>query len=262
MRLFTIIAAAALLAAPVAGLAAGHAYQVGEVVIYHNPYDGSPARKGRVTRVDPDKIWVDFKEFQPGLNIAEASKILYLGTNAVDDWTQPVGGGEANGVPAGGGPGDVPPAPAGIGGQPGATPPVDPPPVDPPPIDPPPVAATDDSVFGVWGTLQVGHTVTFAPGDGWVYQRQEIGAQAGDITIRPDGTFTWNSKSQGVINGRWRQATADELRGGFGPTGIRLLRGESGWDYNVQRRPRTGANVPDSIAIWTSGYQVNGYRVR
>lgn len=117
-------------------------------------------------------------------------------------------------------------------------------------------------MFGNWSTLQIGHTVTYAPGDGYIYQKQEIGAKAGVITIRPNGTYTWNSKSQGVINGRWRPATEQELRGGFGPTGIRLLHGESGWDYNVQRRPRQSTSVPDSIAIWTSGYQVNGYRVR
>ncbi|MBV9541010.1 MAG: hypothetical protein JO167_07060 [Alphaproteobacteria bacterium] len=117
------------------------------------------------------------------------------------------------------------------------------------------------SVFGKWSTFYVGHPVTYAPGDGYVYLQQERGAQGGLLIIRPDGSYTWNTNA-GVINGRWRQATANELLGGFGPTGIRLLHGESGWDYNIQARPRTSNTVPDSIAIWTSGYQVNAYRVR
>jgi hypothetical protein len=125
-----------------------------------------------------------------------------------------------------------------------------------------PEGCANARMFGTWSTLQIGHTVDYAPGDGYVHQRQEIGAQAGNIVIKADHTFVWNSKVEGVIRGQWRDATASEVLGGFGTTGIRLIRGESGWDYNVQCRRKQSPTDGDSIAIWTSGYQVNGYRVR
>jgi len=270
MRLSAIVAAGALalaaaLASPTA--AAAHEYQVGDIVIYHNPYDGTPERKGRVTQVDDSKIWVDFKEFQPGLNIAEASKILWKNTNAVDDFLHPAdGAAPPGGAPADGAPPPVPAGPPAGGGGDGGFPTMPPPGAanlaQPAGCAPAAQQASAGDVFGTWSTLQIGHTVNYAPGDGYIYQKQEIGAQAGNITIKPDGTFVWNSKSEGVIRGHWRAATEAELRGGFGASGIRLLKGESGWDYNVQRRPHASPNAPDSIAIWTSGYQVNGYRVR
>jgi hypothetical protein len=83
--------------------AAPRSYQVGDVLIYHNPYDNMPARKGRVTRIVGDQVWVDFREFQPDLNIADASKILFKG-NQLDDFTRP-----ADPAPAAG----TPPAPGG-----------------------------------------------------------------------------------------------------------------------------------------------------
>lgn len=77
--------------------AATRTYQVGDVLIYDNPYDDTPARKGRVTRVVGDQVWVDFSEFQPNLNIAEASKLLFKGSQ-IDDFTR-----RADAAPATGG---------------------------------------------------------------------------------------------------------------------------------------------------------------
>jgi hypothetical protein len=240
MRIAFISAAIAALVLS-AGIASGapRDYRVGDVVIYDNPNDDVPPRKGRVTRVDDGKLWIDFGEFQSGLKITEQSQILWLHTNAVDDWTRPAGAAPAPDAAAA-------PAPRTMGAAP-PTAPAD--------------AGDASDVFGKWSTFYVGHPVAYAPGDGYIYLRQERGAQGGLLIIRRDGTYTWNTNS-GIINGRWRAAKADEIRGGFGRGGIRLLRGENGWDYTVQRRPRTSNTVPDSIALWTSGYQVNAYRVQ
>ena len=122
--------------------------------------------------------------------------------------------------------------------------------------------AGNGNVFGNWSTQYVGHALTYATGDGDVYIKPEVSATGGMLTINRDGTFVWHTVGQGTINGHWRPATANELLGGFGPDGIRILHGESGWDYNVQTRRKTSPNDADSIAIWTSGYQVNGWRVK
>lgn len=119
-----------------------------------------------------------------------------------------------------------------------------------------------EKLMGTWSTLQIGHTVNYAPGDGWIHQKQEIGAQAGYLTINPDHTFVWNSKTEGVIRGHWREATAPETYDGMGGASIRLLKGEGGWDYTVSQRPPGNGTVGPSIAISTTGYQVNGYKVK
>lgn len=233
---------------------AGEGYHVGDVVTYQNPNDGSPPRKARITRIDPDgNLWLDFAEFQPGLNIAEASKIVFKGTNAYSDWTRSVGAAPAP-IP------DAPPPDA-----PHATVPA-PAPTTPRTAQPaaramPAAATTLDYFFGKWSTLYVGHPVGYAPGDGYVYIQMDRAAKGGLLTLERDGSYTW-STSQGLIHGHWRAATADELRGQFDGPGIRLLGGENGWDYTVTRRPRQSDTVPDSIALVASGYQVNAYRVR
>lgn len=66
---FGVFAAAIMAAVPTA--VAAREYRVGDVVLYQNPYDGTPARKARVTRVEPDKIWLDFAAFQPNLSVTE-----------------------------------------------------------------------------------------------------------------------------------------------------------------------------------------------
>jgi hypothetical protein len=258
MALRLSLAAAALILAAQATVAVAHDYQIGEIIVYDNPYDDVPARKGRVTKISGDQIWVDFREFNPGLNIADSSKILFKGTNQVDDWTRPDA--PEAGAPAGANAGA--PAPQAMTRQ---TAPAQTAMHRQPATAPAPVAAPATgslaSLFGRWSTLQIGHTVITAPGDGYIYQQQEVGAKAGEIIIRADGTYSWNSKSQGLINGSWREATASELRGGYAGPGIRLIHGETGWDYNVQMRAQTGVQNTASISIWTSGYQVNAYKV-
>jgi hypothetical protein len=234
-------------AAPL-GLSAGPAlatdYQVGDVLIYDNPYDDVPARRGRVTKHVDGQVWVDFSEFTPGLSITEASTILFEGTNTLDDWARPDGAGDE------------------IGAVPDDTA-VPAPMADPAQTVDVATAGSLTDLFGLWSTLQVGHTVLTEPGDGYIYQKQEIAAQAGTIAINSNGTFLWNSVSEGVIEGSWRPLSADEIRSEGGRDdrpGIRLTHGEGGWDYNVQLGRETGI-LPPGLVIWTEGYQVNAYRM-
>jgi len=229
---------------PLLAAAAPQRFQVGQVIVYRNPNDGTPALTGRVTRIDAEgNVWVDFKEFQPGLDAAQSSKILFKGTNQLDDWTTPAGAAAQASAPTAAAAAAAPVAPAA------------------------PAAAATGAIapgyfLGHWSTLYVGHPVGYAPGDGFVYIKTERAAQGGRLTIRPDGSYTWETTSQGLIRGQWRAATTDELRGQFDGPGLRLLRGENGWDYTVTRRPRQSEAVPDSICIATNGYQVNAYRVQ
>ena len=231
---------------PLLATAAPSRFQVGQVIVYRNPNDGTPALTGRVTKVDAEgNVWVDFKEFQPGLNAAAGSKILFKGTNQLEDWTTPAGAPAQASAPAAAA--AAAPVASAAPAAPAAT----------------AAGATAPGYFlGHWSTLYVGHPVGYAPGDGFVYIKTERAAQGGRLTIRPDGSYTWETTSQGLIRGQWRAATTDELRGQFDGPGLRLLRGENGWDYTVTRRPRQSDAVPDSICIATSGYQVNAYRVQ
>jgi hypothetical protein len=241
---------------PAAPAAAG-GYQVGQVIVYDNPNDSVPPRKGRVTKLSGDQVWVNFGEFDPSLNAGDAAKVLFKGTNELDDWTRPDGPGKgANVVPDANAP-----APA---AAPDANAPA---PAVAPGAAPDQTAAnvadagTLASLFGLWSTLQIGHTVIVAPGDGYIYQKQEIADKAGAIAINPDGTYLWNSVSEGVIKGTWREASAAEVKAGYDGPGIRLIHAEGGWDYNVQLRPQNGTQAAASIIIWTQGYQVNAYRM-
>jgi hypothetical protein len=226
-------------------------YQVGQVIVYDNPNDAVPPRKGRVTKLSGDQVWVNFGEFDASLNAGDASKILFKGTNELDDWTRPDDPGkQGNAAPGANTPAPTTPAPA---VAPGTAP------------DQAAVnvadAGTQASLFGLWSTLQIGHTVITAPGDGYIYQKQEIADKAGAIAINPDGTYLWNSVGEGVIKGTWREASAAEVKGGYDGPGIRLIHAEGGWDYNVQLRPQNGTQDAASIIIWTQGYQVNAYRM-
>ena len=192
---------------------------------------------------------MDFKEFDPSLNIVEASKIIFKGTNGFDDWTHPAGAV----VPAS----KTPPPPGAPAER--AMPPTGNPPQGA--AEPAQAPASVESFFGKWSTLYVGHPVGYAPGDGYVYIQQERAAQGGLITINRDGTFVWNT-NQGPLHGKWRPATQSELLGQFPGGGIRMLKGENGWDYTITHRRRVSDNVPDSIAIVADGYEVIGWRVR
>jgi hypothetical protein len=64
---------------------------------------------------------------------------------------------------------------------------------------------------------------------------QEIGpgGKAPPLTIRNDGTYSWQTDSQTVIEGQWRELGPDELRQFSTGPAILLMKGEGGQDYQL-----------------------------
>ena len=94
-------------------------------------------------------------------------------------------------------------------------------------------------LFGKWYLAKVGATTTFNRGRD-VYQRQEYGANAGSLTIAEGGTYIWDSPS-GVLQGRWRKATPEELaKSDKGGEGVVLLNAKSQLDWLVFKRNEEG----------------------
>jgi hypothetical protein len=85
-----------------------------------------------------------------------------------------------------------------------------------------------DWLFGSWDTSITGLPVRWVEGDK-LYTWNEIGASGtGRVTINKDGTYRWNTKSaQGVIEGKWHAASADEM-GDQGGAGVVLENAKNG----------------------------------
>lgn len=87
---------------------------------------------------------------------------------------------------------------------------------------------TQDWLFGSWDTSKVGLPVHWVEGDK-LYTWNEIGVSGtGRVTISKDGTYRWDTKSaQGVIQGKWHAASADEI-GDQGGAGVVLENAKNG----------------------------------
>ena len=83
-------------------------------------------------------------------------------------------------------------------------------------------------LFGSWVTSKTGLPVHWVEGDKLITW-QEIGAaNTGTVTIDQKGTYRWDTKSaEGVIEGKWHAANADEL-GDQGGAGVVLENAKSG----------------------------------
>jgi hypothetical protein len=95
---------------------------------------------------------------------------------------------------------------------------------------------TMDWLNGTWIMYVVGGTVDTAPGDGYIYRKNESVAKLGFLTINGSGTFTWKVEPSDppakYAKGTWRKATPDEmkLQGG---AGIVLQHAAEGADWIV-----------------------------
>ncbi len=83
-------------------------------------------------------------------------------------------------------------------------------------------------LFGSWDTSITGLPVHWVEGDK-LYTWNEIGASGtGRVTISNDGSYRWDTKSaQGVIQGKWHAASADEM-GDQGGAGVVLEGAKNG----------------------------------
>lgn len=93
---------------------------------------------------------------------------------------------------------------------------------------------TLDWLDGTWIMYVTGGTVDTAPGDGYIYRKNESTAKLGFLTINADGTYIWkvepNDPPAKYVKGTWRKATAAEmnLQGG---AGIVLEKAAEGRDW-------------------------------
>ncbi len=85
-----------------------------------------------------------------------------------------------------------------------------------------------NSLFGKWRFSKVG-----APG-------APMFGNNGSMVINANGSYVWNTAS-GVINGKWRKATSDEMAGSDkGGEGVVLLAAKSGSDWIAFKRNEEG----------------------
>lgn len=93
---------------------------------------------------------------------------------------------------------------------------------------------TLDWLKGTWNMTVTGGTVDTAPGDGYIYRRNESFAKLGFLTINANGTYTWkvdpSDPPSKYVHGTWRKATPEEmkLQGG---AGVVLQKAAEGRDW-------------------------------
>ena len=95
---------------------------------------------------------------------------------------------------------------------------------------------TLDWLSGTWLMYVIGGTVDTAPGDGYIYRKNESIGKLGFLTINSNGTYIWKVEPVDppakYLKGTWRKATKEEmnLQGG---AGIVLQKAAEGSDWLV-----------------------------
>jgi hypothetical protein len=93
---------------------------------------------------------------------------------------------------------------------------------------------TNNWLFDTWMIYVIGGTVDTAPGDGYIYRKNESIAKMGFLTINSNGTYTWkvypSDPPASYLKGTWRNATKVEM-GLQGGAGIVLHQGQRGADW-------------------------------
>jgi hypothetical protein len=68
---------------------------------------------------------------------------------------------------------------------------------------------------GTWIMYVVGGTVDKAPGDGYIYRKNESIARLGFLNVNGNGTYIWKVNPSDppakYVNGTWRNATKEEM---------------------------------------------------
>jgi hypothetical protein len=95
---------------------------------------------------------------------------------------------------------------------------------------------TLDWLAGTWIMYVTGGTVDTAPGDGYIYRKNESTAKLGFLTINADGTYVWKVNPTDppakYVKGTWRKAAKNEM-GLQGGAGIVLQKAAEGRDWIV-----------------------------
>jgi hypothetical protein len=95
---------------------------------------------------------------------------------------------------------------------------------------------TMDWLNGTWVMYVIGGTVDTAPGDGYIYRKNESLAKLGFLTIDGGGTYTWKvdptDPPAKYVKGTWRKATPEEMRV-QGGAGLVLQHAAEGADWIV-----------------------------
>ncbi len=93
---------------------------------------------------------------------------------------------------------------------------------------------TLDWLSGTWVMNVIGGVVYTAPGDGYIYRKNESFAHLGFVTINGNGTYSWkvgpSDPPAKYVKGTWRNATKKEM-GLQGGAGIVLLKAAEGYDW-------------------------------
>ncbi|MEZ0266556.1 MAG: hypothetical protein ACAI43_17645, partial [Phycisphaerae bacterium] len=145
-------------------------------------------------------------------------------------------------------PAPTPPANAG-----GVAPPSSPPaaPRGDPPADANPAVSADDLEWfhGQWRTVLWGNSSVFEKGEQLWKQTLTYSTPGATLTITKDG-YSWGAGQAAVLKGVWRKLTPKEDPTAGGKSGLMLLNGPDGKDWQVDYRVFEGK---DGIRIWNAG---------
>jgi len=93
-------------------------------------------------------------------------------------------------------------------------------------------------LMGAWKLGKIGAAVDYVRNNR-VYRQGEIGvANVGALTLNANGSYVWKSVTGQSTNGKWREATKEEMKS-QGGDGIVLLKAKSGYDWIVTKDRRT-----------------------
>ena len=73
-----------------------------------------------------------------------------------------------------------------------------------------------------------------------------------------DGIYSWKAPTMPAIDGRWREATAAEMRY-QGGAGIVLLKAKAGWDWIVTKDRATSPDGDRIVVVELKSRQVREY---
>jgi len=92
----------------------------------------------------------------------------------------------------------------------------------------------EKELMGAWNLGKIGAAVDYTKNNR-VYRQGEIGVgNVGTLTLNSDGTYIWKSATAQSTNGKWREATKEEMKS-KGGDGIVLLKAKSGYDWIVTK---------------------------
>ena len=100
------------------------------------------------------------------------------------------------------------------------------------------VPPKQDRLMGAWKLGKIGAAVDYVRNNR-VYRQGEIAVgNVGTLTLNANGTYVWKSATAQSTNGKWREATKEEMKS-QGGDGIVLLKAKTGYDWIVTKDRQT-----------------------